>query len=144
MISKHGFKTTQYRSQLMSKIHSTNTKSEILLRTELKKLRFKFDVNCRDLPGTPDIVFRKNKVVVFMDGEFWHGYKWEDKKKKIKSNREYWIKKIEANIQRDKKSRRQLRKQGYKVLRFWGHQIKRDIDFCCKKIISTVRQNEKG
>ena len=73
------------------------------------------------------IVINKNKVIVFVDGEFWHGYNWEVKKKKIKTNRKFWIPKIERNMQRDKENSIALKKLGFKVLRFWEHEIVKDL-----------------
>jgi len=100
--SKHGFETTEERSKLMSRIRGTNTKPEIALRNALWALGFRYRLNVKRLPGKPDIVMRKYKLAIFVDGEFWHGNKWKEKKPKIKSNTEYWIKKIEGNITRDR------------------------------------------
>ncbi|MCG2712533.1 MAG: very short patch repair endonuclease, partial [Candidatus Omnitrophica bacterium] len=69
-----------------------------------------------------------------VDGEFWHGYKWKDKKEKIKANREYWIPKIERTIKRDKQNNRKLKKEGWKVLRFWQQQLKKDMPKAIEKI----------
>jgi len=74
------------------------------------------------------------KVTVFIDGEFWHGYKWEDKKLKIKSNPAYWIKKIEGNMYRDAQNEKRLASLGYKVIRFWEHEIKEDMQSCIKQV----------
>ncbi|MGZ3862349.1 MAG: very short patch repair endonuclease [Bacteroidia bacterium] len=140
MISKHGFKTTEARSELMSKIKSKDTKPEILLRKELKRAGLKFSIHSKSLPGNPDIVFRKQKLIVFIDGEFWHGYKWKNKKPKIKANREYWIKKIEGNIRRDKRNNKELEKLGYLVQRFWEKQILGDIEVCLILIFMMLQE----
>ena len=89
------FKTTKQRSLLMRKIKSSRTIPEITLQKFLRKEGFKFKINYRNLPGNPDIVMLNKKIAIFVDGEFWHGYRWEEKKKKIKGNRAYWIPKIE-------------------------------------------------
>jgi DNA mismatch endonuclease (patch repair protein) len=138
MKSKHGFETTIQRSELMSKIKSSNTKPELLLRNELWKLGFRYRLNVSKLKGKPDIFLKKYKVIIFVDGEFWHGYKWAEKKAKIKSNSKYWIKKIEQNIERDIRNNEELKLLGYKVLRFWEHEIKKDLANCIQKIIIQI------
>jgi len=122
----------------MSKIRSTNTKPEIALRKALWKLGIRYRLNVSKLPGKPDIVIGKFKIAIFVDGEFWHGYQWEEKKQKIKSNREYWIPKIERNIQRDKQNNRTLKSDGYKVIRFWENQIKKDVKKCVSKVLKAL------
>ena len=122
----------------MKKIRSVNTEPEQILRKELWKLGYRYRLNHKKLYGKPDIVLSKNKVIIFIDGEFWHGYKWENKKPKIKANREYWIKKIEGNIKRDKCNNLKLRRLGFIVLRFWEHQIRKDLSGCIIKIQSKI------
>jgi DNA mismatch endonuclease (patch repair protein) len=117
----------------MSKIRSTNTTPEILLRKFLWAKGFRYRKKS-SLPGKPDIILNNKKIVIFIDGEFWHGYQWNKKRQRIKANREYWIKKIEGNIRRDKSNKKQLIKMGYTVIRFWEHQIKKDIAGCVLKI----------
>jgi DNA mismatch endonuclease (patch repair protein) len=122
----------------MSKIRSRNTKPEMALRKELWKLGLRYRANVRKLKGTPDVVFNKYKVVVFVDGEFWHGYDWEEKKNKIKSNSEFWINKIERNMERDLETNTYFINLGYKVLRFWEGEIKKDLAGCTLKIIAAI------
>lgn len=129
-----GFQTNAKRSALMSKIRSTGTMPEQLLRKKLWKAGVRYRINVKTLPGSPDIVVRKKKLVVFVDGEFWHGYNWNIKKKKIKTNRKFWIPKIERNMQRDIENTKALRKLGFRVLRFWEHEIKKDLLGCVKKV----------
>lgn len=133
-----GFYTTKSRSKLMGKIKSKNTKPEIKLRKALWNLGHRYRKHVKKLPGSPDIVFSKHKLVIFVDGEFWHGYNWEEKKKKIKSNRGFWIPKIERNIQRDKQNKIKLEDEGWVVLRFWEHEINKDFDNCVKTICSFI------
>ncbi len=135
-----GFQTTAERSALMSKIRSTETKPEQLLKKELWKAGVRYRINVKALPGSPDIVVRKKMLVVFADGEFWHGYNWDIKKKKIKTNRKFWIPKIERNMQRDIENTKALKKLGFKVLRFWEHEIKKDTEKCVKKIMSAINK----
>jgi len=133
-----GFYTTKSRSKLMGKIKSKNTKPEIKLRKALWNRGYRYRKNVNKLPGSPDIVFSKHKLVVFVDGEFWHGYDWEEKKKKIKSNRGFWIPKIERNMQRDIQNDNKLKEEGWVVLRFWEHEIKKNIVTCVETISSFI------
>ena len=133
-MAQYVFDTTPERSKLMSKIKGKNTKPEILFRKSLWAFGVRYRLNISKLPGKPDIVIGKKKVVVFIDGEFWHGYKWADKKPKIKANRDYWIKKIERNMQRDIENTQKLRQMGYSVFRFWEHEIKKDLSNCLSKV----------
>ncbi len=135
------FKTSVARSNLMRKIKSDKTGPEILLQKLLRKERIKFRKYCRSLPGKPDIAIFDKKIVIFVDGEFWHGYRWQEKKRKIKANRKYWIPKIERNIFRDKKNNLQLRKQGWKVVRIWEHELKKDFKKCVQKIKKMAAKN---
>ena len=128
------FVTSKQRSELMRKIRSNNTKPELLLRRKLWGQGLRFSRKTSKLPGKPDIVLEKPRIAIFIDGEFWHGYKWREKKKKIKANRRYWVPKIERNILRDKRNSQKLRKSGWKVIRFWEHQITKDLLKCIKKI----------
>jgi len=137
------FKTSAKRSNLMRKIKSDKTKPEILLQKALRKKGFKFKKNYTKLTGIPDIALLKKKVAIFVDGEFWHGYRWQEKKKKIKSNRKYWIPKIERTISRDRKNNRKLRKEGWIVIRFWQDQIIKDIDKCLEKIQAKMEKASK-
>jgi len=101
-------------------------------------LGYCFRVNVSKLPGKPDIVIKKHNLVIFVDGEFWHGYRWKSKKPRIKANRQYWIAKIEGNIARDKKNNRMLKKQGFTVLRFWEQDIRKRLDTCLAKILANL------
>lgn len=141
MQSKYGFNTTTARSELMKKIKSTDTKPEIYLRKNLWALGYRYRLNVKGLPGKPDIVFRKKKLAIFIDGEFWHGYKWKEKKEKIRANRYYWIPKIERNIKRDLENNRKLRQNGWVVLRFWEHQINKNFESVIKKILYSINSN---
>ena len=146
MKSKYGFDTTKERSELMSKIKGKNTKPELLLRKALWRRGIRYRVNDSNLLGKPDISIRKYKLAVFVDGEFWHGFNWEEKKNKIKSNREYWIKKIERNMQRDLEVTSQLRNSGWTVIRFWEKEIKKDVTQCSliiEKVILNNREKER-
>jgi DNA mismatch endonuclease (patch repair protein) len=132
--SKHGFETTKERSDLMRKIKAKNTTPEIILRKALWNEGIRYRKENKGIIGNPDIVIKKYRLAIFIDGEFWHGFNWKEKKEKIKSNREYWIKKIEKNIARDKLNNQLLKEQNWIVLRFWEHEIKRDLKKCVEKV----------
>jgi len=133
-MAKYIFNTTPERSKLMSKIKGKNTKPEILFRKALYSAGIRYRLNVAKLPGKPDIVIGKYKLAIFIDGDFWHGYNWDERKLRIKSNAEYWIKKIERNIERDTENNIALKNIGYTVIRFWDHQIMKDIQSCLSEI----------
>ncbi|HEY9124380.1 MAG TPA: very short patch repair endonuclease [Bacteroidales bacterium] len=135
----NGFYTTKQRSELMGKIKSQNTKPELKLKKALWNLGYRYRKNFKKLPGSPDIVYSKHKLAIFVDGEFWHGYNWSEKKTKIKTNREFWIPKIERNIQRDKQNNQLLKDNGWHVIRFWENELKKDFDGCVNKVISYLQ-----
>lgn len=122
----------------MSKIKGKNTIPEILLRKKLWNLGYRYRLNVAKLPGKPDIVIERKKLIIFIDGEFWHGYNWQEKKLKIKSNAEYWIKKIEGNMKRDIDNVIKLQSMGYKVIRFWEKQVRKDLEACIGKIVAEL------
>jgi DNA mismatch endonuclease (patch repair protein) len=133
------FRVSVERSGLMRKIRSDKTTPEIILQNALRKEKIKFRKNCVAITGKPDIALIDNKIVVFVDGEFWHGYRWKQKKGKIRCNRSYWIPKIERNIARDRKNNRQLKKAGWQVIRFWQQQIIKDLPECIQKIKKSLK-----
>jgi len=124
----------------MQAIHSKDTKIEISLRRELWSRGVHYRKNYRSLPGCPDIVFIRKKIAVFCDSEFWHGYDWSNKKDSINSNRDFWIPKIERNIERDRIVDRQLEALGFLVIRFWGSEIQADVSGCADIIICKLRE----
>lgn len=138
MKTKYGFETTKSRSTLMSKIKSKNTSSELLLRKELWSCGIRYRINDKRIFGKPDILISKYKIAIFVDGEFWHGYNWEVKRNKIRSNKEYWINKIENNIKNDILVTSQLSESGWKVLRFWDSDLKKDIKSVVSEIIKNI------
>jgi DNA mismatch endonuclease (patch repair protein) len=135
------FVTSKKRSELMSKIRSSDTKPELTLRRKLWGQGFRFSRRISELPGKPDIVLQRQKVAIFIDGEFWHGYRWQEKRRKLKANRSYWIPKIERNIRRDNQNNRILKKAGWKILRFWEHEITEGSPRCITKIKKMIRSS---
>lgn len=133
-----GFYTTKERSKMMSKIKSQNTKPELIFRKGLWVSGVRYRINDKSLPGKPDISNKSRKFVVFIDGEFWHGFNWEEKKNTIKSNRDFWIPKIERNMQRDDEVNTVLKAKGFKVFRFWEHEVKKEIGRCLNEVLQFI------
>ena len=130
------------RRHTMSQIKSKDTSIEVSLRKALWQAGIRYRKNYSKLPGTPDIAITKHRIAVFCDGEFWHGKDWEKKKSSIKSNREYWIKKIERNIYRDNETRAKLQNCEWTVVRFWGSEIRDDVEGCVEEIKDIIFQGE--
>lgn len=119
------------RSEVMTKIRSSNTKFEELFVCELKKrTKRQFKRNVADIKGKPDIVFEKEKLCVFLDSDFWHGWQFPRWKESLKND--FWREKIENTRKRDKKTTAYLRRSGWKVIRIWEHQIKNDTEIFLK------------
>ena len=110
--------TPEQRKKCMRSNKSTGTKPELVLAKAMWALGLRYRKNSGSIFGKPDFSFKKYKVAVFVDGEFWHGKDWEQKKAEIKGNREFWIAKIERNIQRDIEVTGRLKAEGWTVLRF--------------------------
>lgn len=137
-IMKEGKK--ELRSRIMRAIKSENTKVEVLLRKALWRRGYRYRKNDKAIYGTPDISFRKYRIAVFVDGEFFHGYNWEEKKLKLKDNREYWIAKIERNMDRDIRVNDFLKMKGWRVIRFWDRDIKKNLWNCVKAVEKEIEE----
>lgn len=135
--------TPEQRSRLMSRIRSTDTKPELKLRRALWALGYRYRKDVKDLPGKPDIAIKKYKVAVFVDGEFWHGYNWAEKKPRIRRNREYWIPKIERNMQRDRQNTEALQAKGWTVFRFWEHKLKKEFHTCLEAVVDELERKKR-
>ena len=129
--------TKKKRSEIMAKIGSKNTKVELFVFKELKKRKISFQKHYKKVPGSPDMAFLKRKIAIFIDGDFWHGYKFSERKNKLP--KKYWLGKITNNIKRDKINRSKLRSLGWKFLRIWEHEIKKNPDLAIKKIIKFIK-----
>ncbi|MBS9461187.1 very short patch repair endonuclease [Flagellimonas sp. 389] len=138
-----GFYTTPQRSKIMSKIRGKNTKPELAFRKALWAAGYRYRIDYKKLIGKPDIVLNKYKTVIFIDGEYWHGHNWEERKTKIKTNREFWIPKIERNIQRDKEVNEALKHLGYTVFRFWESEVKKNLKACLQKVIFYIENHQE-
>lgn len=124
-------KTVSYN---MSQIKSKDTTIELLLRRELWQRGLRYRKNSKNLCGKPDIAFIRKKIAVFCDSEFWHGYDWEHRKSDFKKHQDFWIPKIERNMQRDREVTAALEQDGWVVLRFWGKDIKKNPSACADEI----------
>lgn len=134
-----GFYTTAQRSYNMSQIKGKNTKPELLLRRALWHAGVRFRSNKQKLPGKPDISLIKYKLLIFVDGSFWHGHDWENRKSAIKSNRDFWIPKIERNMQRDREINQHYQSKGWTVLRFWDFEVKKELGMCVKRVVDLIQ-----
>ncbi|WP_283621816.1 very short patch repair endonuclease [Limosilactobacillus avium] len=128
----------------MSNVHLKYGKDENLLALSLWHDGIRYRRNYKKLPGSPDIAITKYKIAVFVDGEFWHGYDWEYKKKRLKRNRNYWVQKIEENIRRDKRNDILLRKKGWQPIHFWAKTVLKNTDYCVAKIEYFIRSKEEN
>jgi DNA mismatch endonuclease, patch repair protein len=116
--------TPDQRRKNMQAIKDKNTSLEKALAVAFQRQGWRFRRNCSFILGKPDFVFTKARVIVFVDGDFWHGWRFSQWKHKLS---DYWQKKIERNRQRDQYNSRRLRRQGWKVIRIWGHEVERDM-----------------
>lgn len=130
--------TSSQRSKNMQAIKSTDTKDEVRLAKSLWHLGYRYRKNNRTVFGTPDITFKKYKIAIFVDSEFFHGKNWKNEKHHIKSNQEFWHKKIERNIQRDIEVNNYLKSQGWKVIRFWSKKVEKKLDTCISVIQKAI------
>lgn len=131
--------TPEQRRKNMQANKSSGTKPEILLAKALFARGHRYRKNNKTVYGKPDITFKKIKLAVFLDGEFWHGKDWENRKHSIKSNIEYWHPKIERNIVRDIEVSEKLQQEGWTVLRFWDKEVMKELDRCIEDIEATIK-----
>lgn len=129
--------TPEQRSKNMQAVRSTNTKLEVRLAKALWHLGYRYRKNNKTVFGKPDLTFKKLKIAIFVDSEFFHGKDWETRKKP-QTNAEFWIKKIERNMQRDIEVNIYLESQNWKVLRFWSNDIKNNLDKCIELIENEI------
>ncbi len=124
----------------MSKVRLKNGKAETILAKRLWHEGYRYRRNYKKLPGSPDIALTTYKVAVFVDGEFWHGENWKERKAKLKHNREYWIEKIEENMARDKRVDGQLQEMGWTTVHFWEKQVLKHTDECLQVVLELLEK----
>lgn len=128
--------TPAQRSHAMKSVKLENGPLEAFVRRELRKSGLSFRQNYKGLPGSPDIVLPKQKVAVFIDGDFWHGWRLSEWEHKLT---EFWKTKLRTNRKRDQRNFRRLRAADWKVIRIWEHQILSDPRSCVERIRHAIR-----
>ena len=126
--------TAEQRSRNMKAIRNKNTLMEKRLAKALWAKGYRYRRNDNTVIGKPDIVFKTRRIAIFIDGEYFHGKDWSVNKYRIKTNREYWWKKIESNQMRDQLVNIELVENGWKVLRFWSNDVRKNLELCIQKI----------
>ena len=132
--------TPEQRRRNMQRIRSKNTAPELAVFRALKSRGIFFVKHYDKLPGKPDIVFRRKRVAVFIDSDFWHGH--PERFPMPKSNQEYWTKKIEGNRRRDAIVNEQLKQSGWTVIRLWVYDVKHDLEACISQILQAIQRDE--
>ena len=122
----------------MANVKLKNGEAEQMLAKRLWHHGFRYRKNYKKLPGSPDIAILKHHIAIFVDGEFWHGKDWEEKKPKLQNNRDYWIEKIEENMSRDARVNKELIELGWKPIRFWSKDVEKNLDNCMAVIQETI------
>lgn len=120
------------RSNIMSKIKGKGTKLEEKGWQLLRDAGLQFRKHPKGIPGNPDAANKSRKIAVFFDSEFWHGYDWKNRKENIKSNKKFWTRKIERNIERDKEVTAELKAKGWAVIRIWEKELNK------KNLLKTI------
>ena len=133
--------TPEQRRRNMQAVKNKDSQIELLLRKELWRRGMHYRKNSTKILGKPDIVFVGKKIAVFCDSEFWHGYNWSERKKDFKSNQEFWIPKIERNMERDREVTERLKAEGWIVLRFWGAEIKKNVALCADIVEKAYKES---
>ncbi len=128
------YDTDEATSKRMSKVKLKRGDAEVLLGKRLWYKGFRYRVNYKALPGSPDLAILKYHIAVFVDGEFWHGYDWDNRKSRLKRNRDYWIEKIEENMNRDTRVDKELLAIGWTPIHFWTKEVLKDTDNCVATI----------
>jgi DNA mismatch endonuclease Vsr len=127
-------------SYKMSQVKAKGTSIEKIMGSALWNAGFRgYRKNLKGVVGTPDFCWKKRKIAVFCDSSFWHGYNWTEARKDIKVRKDFWFKKIEDNIKRDKSITKRLKQDGWTVFRFWDFEIKKDASSCANKIVAALR-----
>ncbi len=127
--------TKEQRHRNMKNIRSKSTKPEVMLRKALWSKGIRYRKNYKDVPGTPDIVLTRQKIAIFVDGDFWHARGHQDNPgEQVATNKEFWQKKLARNVERDKEVNDELTEAGWLVLRFWESDIKKDLSGCIRQI----------
>ncbi len=133
--------TVEQRRKNMQQIRSKNTRPERIVMRELKRNKVYFAAHVDSLLGKPDIVFRRKRVAVFVDSDFWHGH--PKRFRMPTTNQVYWSEKIRRNKERDKRVTHELRMMGWRVIRFWEYDIVHRLNWVMKRLLSAVDKDAK-
>ena len=136
--------TTETVSKRMSKLSKKTSKVEKKLAKALWHKGYRYRLNYKKLPGTPDIAMTQYSIAIFVDGEFWHGKDFEQKKSKIKNNQDFWIEHIEENIERDKRNDKLLKNDGWIVIHFWSNEVEKNLEGCISTIEEYIEHQKEG
>lgn len=128
------YETDAATSKRMSNVKLKGGTEETMLAKALWHKGYRYWRNYKKLPGSPDIAIQRYHIAIFVDGEFWHGYDWANKKLKLQRNKDYWIEKIEENIARDARVDEQLRKIGWTPIHFWSKEVRTNLHGCVLKV----------
>jgi len=139
LISNMDKLTKEQRRKNMQAVKSKDSKIESVLAKALFAQGLRYRKNDKTVFGKPDLTFKKLKIAIFVDGEFWHGKNWDVRINDHKSNKQFWIKKIERNMQRDKEVNEKLESEGWRVLRFWGKEITKQLPSCLETILNEIK-----
>lgn len=134
--------TPEQRKRCMQANKSKGTKPEVLLAKTMWRMGLRYRKNNKTVFGKPDFTFKKYKIAIFVDGEFWHGKDWEKHKTDFKSNYRFWISKIKRNIERDIEVTNRLQADGWQVFRFWSKDVIRSTDDCIDRIRRAIRERQ--
>lgn len=135
--------TPEQRRRNMQSIRSKDTTIELQMRKALWECGVRYRKNYKKLIGKPDIAITKYKIAVFCDSDYWHGYDWENRNQRIKSNRDYWVPKIERNMERDREVTVALQDEGWLVLRFWEWQIRKHLNECVEVVLQSIEARKQ-
>lgn len=131
-------KTSPEISKRMSHVKTKKNSAEVMIAKSLWHRGYRYRLNYKALPGSPDIALTKYRIAIFIDGEFWHGKNFEQRKNKLKNNKDYWIEKIQENIDRDLRNDKLLRQMDWYPIHFWSNDVIKYCNQCIDEIIYTI------
>lgn len=125
-------------SKRMSHVKTKKNSAEVMLAKSLWHKGYRYRLNYKELPGSPDIALTKYRIAIFIDGKFWHGKDFEQRKTKLKNNKDYWIEKIQENIDRDLKNDKLLRQMEWYPIHFWSNDVIKYCNQCVEEVICLI------
>lgn len=131
-------KTSPEISKRMAHVKTKKNSAEVMLAKSLWHRGYRYRLNYKALPGSPDIALTKYRIAIFIDGEFWHGKDFEQRKTKLKNNKDYWIEKIQENIDRDLKNDKLLRQMNWYSIHFWSNDVIKYCNQCVEEVICLI------